>query len=140
MKKLILLFFVLTLSLASCGSDDGGDSSQGDALVGTWKVFQRFLNGTQQTLDNCELMGIITVKSNGTFTSESFDDNGSSCESDGVDNGLWENLGNNSYKITSDVGTQDEEVFTTTFNFENNTFWFELTEGQDVLRSVYIRQ
>ena len=140
MKNLALFLCVLTLSLSSCGNDDDGNNSSQDSLIGSWELFQTFINGDEVTLDICELMQTIIVKSDGTFTVESFEDNGSSCVSDGISNGIWENLGNNSYKITSDIGTEDEDAFTATFTFENNTFSIELVEGSDTLKQVFKRK
>ncbi|MFD2725721.1 lipocalin-like domain-containing protein [Hyunsoonleella rubra] len=145
MKKLFLIFSVLALTFSSCGEDDGGgggDTSGGsDPLVGTWKLISGSINGNLVVLDACQKMETIIVSSNGTFTSESFDDNGSGgCDSDGIDNGRWENVGGGSYKITSEIGTPDEDEFTAPFTFSGNTFSVTVMDDGDTVVQVFQKQ
>lgn len=123
--------------LTSCSNDDNASSQ--DPLIGSWTSFQSFYNGTEFPLDDCDKMDTITVSANGTFTEAFFYDNGSTCESDGTDNGLWENQGNSTYKITYEVGTVDEEVLIVAITFNSNKFTVVTTDGSDKYTEVYIR-
>jgi hypothetical protein len=142
MKKLILLFCSVTIAFTSCSKDDDSPSQSPsqDPLVGSWTWNQSFYNGTEEVLDDCDKQENIIVNGNGTFTEEYFYDNGSGCESYGTYSGLWENQGNNIYKITYYAGTGDEEVILITITFSGNTFTMEETDGSDTYKDVYIRK
>ena len=137
MKKLILLFTVISLILTSCTSDDSTSSQ--DKLIGFWTSFQSFYNGSEIILDECDKMDSILVNSDGTFTEAFFYDNNGTCVSDATDNGLWVNRGNSIYEITYDAGTIDEDVLLVTITFSNNSFTVETTDGTDTYTEVYIR-
>ena len=137
MKKILLLLLVATFSVVSCSKDD--DNSSVDPLIGTWKYYKFFSNEEEFPLDDCEKTSTLKINSNGTFESNYFFDNGTSCESGGVSTGFWENTGNNVYKITSDPETVDEEIGLYTFTFEGNTFSFVETDGTETYTTVYIR-
>jgi len=136
MKKLFLLFTVISLVLTSCSSED---SSSQDPLIGTWTWYQSFDNGVEETLDDCDKMDTIVINSNGTLNESYFYNNNGTCESDGTDSATWQNLGNNVYRIVYDAGTADEEIIELTIIFDGNTFSIEEVDGEYTYKVVYIK-
>ena len=135
MKKLILLFTVVTFAFTSCSSDD--DSSSSDPLIGIWTWHQSFFNGVEQTLDDCDRMDTVTINANGTLTERYFFEIDGVCEPDGTDAATWQNLGNNLYRIIYGAGTSEEEILEQTIMFQGNTVYIEETDGSDSFRIVY---
>ncbi len=144
MKKLILLLSVFTLVLTSCSSDDDSSSSSQDPLVGTWKYYKYLENDVEQVIDLCEIEETLVVSANGIITISEYEEDAGDCVLDVTLSGTWENLGSNSYSITTSAGTFVELVF-----FESNTFYFQYVEdngtpgdtSDDVVeKDVYIKQ
>jgi hypothetical protein len=134
MKKLILLFSVISLALTSCNSDDDSSSSQ-DQIIGTWKFHKFFTNGVEETLTDCEKQETYTFRSNGTVDYMYYEqDLSSNCILEEDVTGTWENDGNNNYAVDFGDGPSTQAVF-----FQNNTFYFEDVFEGDTYRQVYIR-
>ena len=133
MRKLIILFSLLTVTFTSCNSDDDGGSQ--DPLIGSWRYLTSFEDGVEVPLDDCESQDTVNVSSNGTISSTRYDDFGSGCEVDFTVSGTWSNLGDGTYSITID-GVTFIEVIT----FEGNTYYTEEVDGGIMFRDVYVRQ
>lgn len=75
MKKMKFTFmlFLATLAITSCSSDDDGATSSVSAedLLGTWQLTNVAIDGENEELDSCELMGTITITEASITTEES---------------------------------------------------------------------
>ncbi|WP_298237369.1 lipocalin family protein [uncultured Algibacter sp.] len=133
MRKLILLFSILTLVLTSCSSDDS--SSSQDLIVGTWTYYKAFTNGIEEVLSDCEKQETFVFSSNGVIDYTYYEEDGlGNCLLEESISGSWINEGNNVYTLTF-AGESSSETLT----FENNTFYYEETSGTDVYKEVYIK-
>jgi hypothetical protein len=130
MKKLILLFTVITIGLTACSKDD--DSSTQDPFIGTWTLYQVVNNGVELTLSDCDKQYSVQVNSDGTLIEAYYDDFNGTCELDEEIPALWKNLGKNLYSLTYDAGTEDEYIFEQTIIFKGNTFTIEESNGSVV--------
>ena len=133
MKKLVLLFSMITLVFMSCSSDDDGGSN--DSIVGTWKYYKYIENGVEEELDLCENEETLIFAENGDFTGMDYMGN---CILVDTFTGTWTSSGS-IYSITSEGETNSAEVI-----FEGNTFYIEDTYNNGIeditSREVYIKQ
>jgi hypothetical protein len=112
MKKINLLFGLLTvLILISCSSDDDNSNSE-ITIIGTWKLIGGNSSSTgDYQLTDCSLMTRLTFNQNSTANfEEHFDDNNDCLEDNYTVN---YSINDNSLSFSS--------------NGEVNTFTFELT-------------
>ncbi len=119
MKKLFLVFSLLSivsLSLVSCSNDDDDTT---DLIIGKWQLIQEFENDEEVTLDECELKNTIEFKTSGSFiVIEYEDDLNIGCEVYQI-TGTFENLGNSLYKMIfeDDIGSYSSTI---TLSIEND--------------------
>lgn len=136
MKKLILLFSVLTLTFTSCSSDDDSSNSQ-DPFIGTWKYHMQFIDGVEVSLDVCAEEDTFQVLSNGNYISKFHDEDANGvCVEDGNSTGTWENIGDGFYSTTPTGGTAVVEEI----HFSGDTFYYEETDNNIVYKTVFKRQ
>ncbi len=116
MKKTLLYLFAITLVFASCKKDDDAmDTDDNEAnIVGTWKITSETENGVPLTLDECEVLGTINFRSNGTATDTYY--YGENCAMTDVEN---YNYSINDDQLTISYG--DNESYTVTITTLNNT-------------------
>ena len=104
-QKLVGALF-MALSLVACSGDDDSDSSQQmtneELIIGKWY----FESKTPGSYSDCEKMGYIDFKNDGTFTIESFEDNTSTCTSTGAVTGTYTLI--NGVNITLMAGTETQ--------------------------------
>lgn len=137
MKKIFLFLGLVVLTFTSCSNDD--DASQ-DPFIGSWTWYQYFEDGIEIPLEACEDRDSFIVNADGTFSEEYFFENGEdNCVSDGIEQGLWSNSGNNIYKIIYRQGTQEMEETDVKVIFVDNTFYSEQTFDGVTERVVFIR-
>jgi len=142
MKK--LLFIPIALLFFACPSDDDMPPAQ-DQIIGTWKFFKEFEDGVEVQLDVCETLQTLSFLADGAFTGLDYDEDiMGECVLDETSNGTWENAGNGAYSITTQFGTDTQQL-----TFEGNTFYVEEIDdfgtpgdtSDDVLyRYVYQKQ
>lgn len=138
MKKIILLFAAISTVLVSCQSDDdAGPSDTQDKFIGVWKITQEFEDGVEVTLDACDLEDTLTVTDDQKFSGTSHDLQNGSCTLQGTLTGGWENLGNNSYKITPDL--PEAEEIEATITFSGNTMTIVTNDEDGELKEVLTR-
>ena len=135
MKKVIflLLIIITTLGLSSCTSDD--DNPDQDQLIGKWKAIEYSFNGVENS-DPCDLEGVFSIKSDGTFTNEDYEsDQNDTCFLDETVSGTWTNNGKNSYSFEAAGETE-----TYTMVFQGNTFSITEIIDQITIKVIYQRQ
>lgn len=91
-KKSIVALIILSVSfLSSCNSNDDSPEKtiEQPNLVGKWSLDKWGLNDTNQTLTTCDKQGYIQFNANGTFERKDYFLNGSNCELEGDDNGVY---------------------------------------------------
>lgn len=96
MKKILFLFLSLCL-FASCSDDDDSSTDDGTRIVGKWYLESVRPIGGQNTLNSCNQESYIEFNADGSANSEFYEENESTCESDGENSGTWTYNGNNSY-------------------------------------------
>ena len=108
MKKLLLFFIAATL--ISCGSKDDDDTERTtDPLIGVWNTSE---------IDGDEVSLSWTVKSNGTYTLVSLNDE---VELSSYNSATWTNIGNDFNSLTQTYRTiVDGESSLTTINFADD--------------------
>lgn len=135
MKKLILLFSVLALTVSSCSSDDDVATVQ-ESFVGTWKFYKAFEDGIEVMFDACDYEDTVIVDGNGTFISNGYEANvEGGCDLSYTETGTWISLGNSMYSLTSDGETYTEEI-----KFEENRMYFDEVYEDVLYREVYLKQ
>ncbi|MCB7480792.1 lipocalin family protein [Christiangramia sediminis] len=97
MKKFLILLLSITLFTAC--SDDDSDTNDGTEIVGKWFLESLRPVGGDNTLNSCNQDSYIEFNSDGTGSSEFFEETETGCESEGVDSGNWSYNGGNSYTI-----------------------------------------
>lgn len=123
MKKYLFLVLITGLiSLSACSSDDDGETSQTDPIVGTWELTA--VNPALINPQACDQASTITFEqgqnntsgpANGTFYIDQND-----CEPANSE-GSWTNTGNSVYTI--EVPFLGEQSGTVNFQ-DSNTFVF----------------
>ena len=94
LSKLILLGSILLIGCSSNDNELPATDSNQDQFVGAWKPI-KFVSicaaetNYEEIYSACEQNGVLTVKSDGTYSQSSYYDNGSVCEEDIVVTGTW---------------------------------------------------
>ncbi len=147
MKKLTKLVSVLIIALLlSCSSDDGGNSTSGDAIIGKWKFVSGTENGIALEPEECDSMESTLFSPNGDFTAEDYDLENGICvlqdlnEPNITVNMKWEKIAENSYEVKFFINGQESPMklaFTTVFSNNNKTVTTTTTEEDgDIVVSV----
>ena len=126
--KLLLTLF-LFIGLASCSDDDDSkNSSEGDRIVGEWRMQSSSYDGEEYIPNECEAQSSIKFFSNGTVTFKEYWEEWETeeCISE-TGSEEWEYIGNNIYKITD----EDDDVNTFEIKFSNNNKTFTVTEEDE---------
>jgi len=131
MKKLILILSVTVLIFNSCSTDesnnDDGTSnddseSQVDLFIGIWSHSRTFFEGVERSIGDCNRQSNFTVNSDGTFIQTVYyTASGGSCQLDFEDLGTWENLGDNTYRISYD-SDEDGDIYTEDITIDIDNF------------------
>lgn len=119
----IFLSLFLFIGIASCSSDDDGNSNgpvANDPIIGQWKMQSFILDGEPQEITECEARSILEFFANGNVTSTDFyeDFDTGECISE-ISTQKWQNMGNNVYRIKE--GNQFTDM-TVDFSADNNAF------------------
>ncbi len=140
MKKIILLFTIATsIIFASCSSDDdnSGPVDTQDKFIGVWKITQEFEDGVEVTVATCDLQDVLTVTEDEKFSGTSHVMENGTCVLEDTFTGTWENLGDNKYKITSDMdGTESVEA---TITFSGNTMTVVTNDEDGEFKQILTR-
>ncbi|WP_335966832.1 lipocalin family protein [Galbibacter sp. PAP.153] len=132
---------VQDIHVYSMTPDESGDDEgvqQEDPVIGKWQYTEaiEYMNGEQQSseLSECEKQSIIEFRVDGTLISEFFDEDGTDCVSQGVDNLQWENKGEGVYETRYENG----DKYTAKITFNKNTFTSEETyvDGENTYTNV----
>ncbi|MDG3584168.1 lipocalin family protein [Galbibacter pacificus] len=132
---------VQDIHVYSMTPDESGDDEgvqQEDPVIGKWQYTKaiEYMDGEQQPseLSECEKQSTIEFKVDGTLTSEFFDEDGTDCVSQGVDNLQWENKGEGVYETRYENG----DKYTAKITFNKNTFTSEETyvDGENTYTNV----
>lgn len=115
MKKLMLLFFALTLFTACSDDDDNGSEDQ---IVGTWFLVEAN-NFGDIVVDDCSSKSSITFNSDNTTSSKFYTVSNGSCELS-EDSSTWSSNGS---RYTIDIPGVAPLSGSVTFS-DNNTFTF----------------
>lgn len=102
MKKLYLFLSIfIGLSILSCSSDDNSDYNNDDTIIGKWRAIEKYESNISVELSTCEPHIYTEYKIDNTVTGDKIisQDFPSECNSIIFDIQLWENLGNNNYRI-----------------------------------------
>ena len=104
MKKVLLL--LLALTLFNCSNDDDSQSSDGDPIVGEWKLYRYYTmsNGQWVTSDLDNESWTETFNADGTYSWTEAGDSGS---------GTWERMPNGQLRISF----SDGRFWQLTYNF-----------------------
>ena len=113
MRKFSILFFVLTLVLSACSSDDSPLETSGN-IVGTWIGVDVDYTGTSETTASGE-----TIKA--TFVGESYDANYSLIFTENPNEVISE--GTYSLKLTTKVSEQTQVSNSENLTFLNSGTW-----------------
>lgn len=139
MKNLKFLFVFLVFSgLISCNSDDDGiDLSEGDRIVGEWKIQSQTIDGEEWELSECELQSRISFSANGNITvTDRYEDfETEECVSE-IYTQKWEYRGNNVYRITEDNISHNVTII---FSNNNNTFTISEQDIDGTYTATYVR-
>jgi len=121
MKKIILLVVVsISVCISSCQTDDdAGPADTQDKFIGVWQITQEFEDGVEVTIETCDLQDRLTVTSDQKFNGTSFVPQNGTCILEDTFTGVWENLGDNKYKIAPD--DDDDETVEAIITFSGNT-------------------
>ena len=111
MKKLLYLFLVFGLFACSNESADDDDTNNNDPIIGTWSLYYDEEDGNDDGIWDGEYIGgdafdLFEADGSYSYTDPSF-------PSDNYE-GLWLNLGGNTYQVTQVGGNGDgdwEEEF-----------------------------
>ncbi|WP_299247175.1 lipocalin family protein [uncultured Aquimarina sp.] len=139
MKKIILLFVLISTLITSCTSDDDGARpiDMEDPIIGTWKITQAFRNGEEAILGPCYLEETIVFTDEGKFMRSAYEIEDGNCGEEYINTGMWENLGNGRYKITRDNSLADPTEGT--FTFSGNTMTIVTNDQLGEFREVLTR-
>ena len=96
MKKFLILLLSISLFTA-CSDDDDSGSNDGSEIVGKWFLESLRPIGGQNTLTSCNQDSYIEFNSDGTGSSEFYEETEGACNSDGENSGSWSYNGGNSY-------------------------------------------
>lgn len=141
MKNLKFIFvFLIFAGLASCSSDDEGNSDgpdETDRIIGEWQIQQILVDGEEFPLTDCELQSTLEFMANGNVTTTDFyvDSDTEECDSEAYTE-QWENRGNNIYRISGDGLTYDVTII---FSNNNNTFMVTEEDGEGSSSVTYDR-
>ncbi len=140
MKKIILLFTVASSILfTSCSSDDDnvGPVDTQDKFIGVWKITQEFEDGVEVTVATCDLQDVLTVTEDEKFSGTSHVMENGSCVLEDTLTGVWENLGDNKYKITPDM--DGDEAIDAIITFSGNTMTLVTNDEDGEFKQVLTR-
>ncbi|HSM64531.1 MAG TPA: lipoprotein [Gillisia sp.] len=113
MKKIFLLFFSLAL-LTSCSSDDDGENTGDDAILGKWFVAEINNTGTLNLqVNECNKKSFIDFKIDSKADSAVYAEEGGECNVNNSENDEWSNLSNSRYRFVipfEGIGSQSGRV------------------------------
>lgn len=128
MKKFYLLSGILVFLLQNCDSNSS-NSANSTSIVGTWKITERTLDGTDVPLGECEPENTYTYNGNGTYLYKlySADEGSSACLDNPFEEftGTWTKNFDGTYKFTD--SNNEESTYEIKF-MSNSEFYYEYTE------------
>jgi len=101
-----------------------------DAIIGTWRQDQEFLNEEEIVLSDCDKMGTFEFLEDGLLLEKEFEYNDTSteCIQNPTNTRIWKNIGNSKYILYKFSDESEEELNIT---FENNKMSVELLLEED---------
>lgn len=125
MKKIYVLFFVITF-LFACSADNGNNTDViADRIIGTWNITSQKVNGAE-TADECRKQTTFTFEDSRVLRQKFFKTENNICTESSEDISSWFNLGNSSYRITTSGGSSSSIDIV----FSENDTKFTTTEAE----------
>ncbi|NRB84601.1 MAG: hypothetical protein HRU49_12660 [Winogradskyella sp.] len=120
MKNKLIILILLCL-FWSCSSDDDNNRAYAN-FIGDWFVYSIVINGQEQNLNNCDRENVFYIYDDGTFEEVGiFTDINGNCQTDYVDFGVWDSLGNDRYALIYDPDFNGF-IFEVIVRVENESF------------------
>ncbi len=132
MKNLFLL--LIAIFLISCKSDDDSAATSKEEFIGSWTLSESYVNEVEIVLGECEKMETLTVKADETFVRNDYVTNVGPCGLVGSDEGTWENLGSNKYKLIV-----KGELYEYTILFSENSCVMTNEEDGYIYKDVFVK-
>lgn len=117
MKKFFLLFISIAM-LTACSEDDNSpQTDDGSEIVGTWFLVDAKAGGVSGNLSDCAKKTFVTFNTDGSASSEFYEETDGTCEVSDSNTGSWDYKGNSVYSVdVAGYGNLEGTV-----NFESST-------------------